>query len=147
MKSIQDIFGSNSYKTQLQSDQWKAFTKDVRSSRNFCECCRQSGLELQVHHLFYDFNRKLWEYSQEDVIVLCSDCHDQIHEQLKQFRKYVFRHLNGQSFRVLNGALAVALTKYDPMVFTHALAEFVSNANLVENHARAWAESTPEASS
>ena len=143
MKSIGEIFGSTSYASQIKDERWTAFAAGIRKQRNFCECCRRSGIVLQVHHLFYEFNRNLWDYDGDEVIVLCESCHKDIHEQLKQFRKHVFRYLNGQSFKVLNGALAVGLTTYDPLTFCHALAEFVSNKRLVENHARAWAEETP----
>lgn len=146
MKSIGQILGSQSYQDQINSDQWRDFASGIKRSRDFCECCRRSDVVLQVHHLFYAFEKKLWEYDPSDVIVLCSGCHKEIHEQLKSFRKHVFRYLNGQSFKILNGALAVAVTQYDPLVFVHALAEFVSNPRLVENHARAWNQLRPTVS-
>lgn len=138
MKSLSDILSGNSYKQQVGSSQWRNFAAAVRSKRKACECCRRSDVELHVHHLFYDFKKNLWEYDDDEVIVLCRGCHEEIHEQLKKFRKFVFRYLNGQTFQVLNGALAVALTQYNPIIFTHALAEFVSNPRLVQNHADAW---------
>ncbi len=138
MKSIGQILNNSSYLNQLTDERWSSFSSSIRASRKFCECCRRADVELQVHHLFYDFDRKLWEYGQDEVVVLCSGCHKEIHEQLKSFRKHVFKYLNGQSFKILNGALAVGLTQYDPLVFVHALAEFSGNKRLVENHARAW---------
>ncbi len=138
MKNIGEILSSSSYAEQINDSRWRDFASSIRRNRNFCECCRRSDVVLQVHHLFYDFNRKLWEYDNGDVIVLCKSCHDEIHAELKTFRKHVFRYLSGRTFKILNGALAVGLTQYDPLVFVHALAEFVSNVGLVNNHAKAW---------
>ncbi len=141
MKTIGNILSAgNSYSDQINDDRWREFSQRVRSSRNFCECCKRADVTLQVHHLFYDFERKLWEYSDGEVVVLCQACHHEIHEGLKVFRKHIFRHLNGRTIKVLNAALAVGLTQYDSDLFIYALAEFATNKRLVENHARAWGE-------
>lgn len=140
MKSLASILNPT-YKQLLGADDWKAFAENIKSTRNACDCCkhpRSKEKQLHVHHLFYDMDRKPWEYDSTEVIVLCSDCHNGIHDQLQQFRKHVFRYLQPRHFQVLNGALAVVLTKYDPLTFVHALAEFVSNERLVNSHAAAW---------
>lgn len=142
MKSIGQILGSESYKRQLSDPRWHTFAGSIRAKRNYCEVCRRTDVALQVHHTFYDFDRQLWDYGENEVMVLCVGCHRELHDELTQFRKWVFKYLNPQSFRVLNGALAVGLTQYDPLVFVHALAEFVSNPNLVKNHAAAWGMSS-----
>lgn len=138
MKSIKQILSRSSYSEQINSDEWRSFAKGIRRDRNYCECCRRSDIQLQVHHIFYDFDRKLWEYEAGEVMVLCVGCHQSITDELKQFRKHVFKYFNGPTLKILNGALAVAMTQYDPAVFVHALAEFVGNQRLVENHAKAW---------
>lgn len=138
MKSIRQILNSSSYSEQINSDEWRSFAQGIRRGRNYCECCKRSDIQLQVHHLFYDFDRKLWEYGAGEVMVLCVGCHQSITAELKQFRKHVFKYFSGPNLKILNGALSVAMTQYDPTVFVHALAEFVGNARLVENHAKAW---------
>jgi hypothetical protein len=138
MKNVAQIINGSSYLSQLNSKEWKQFSKIVREQRNFCECCRMGDRQLQVHHLFYEPDRQLWEYTNEEVVVLCESCHKEIHEQLKRFRKFVFRYLTPNTFQILNGCLAVGLTRYDPLVFLHAFAEFTGNENLVNNHARAY---------
>jgi hypothetical protein len=122
----------------MDSDEWWAFAKEVRENHPFCAYCRRADVKLNVHHIFYDWNRKLWEYEPDEVMVLCESCHKEMHEQLYAFRKHVFKKLTPQAFRVINGALAVAVEQYDPLVFAHALCEFVSNDHLVNNHANAW---------
>lgn len=141
MKVTGGSFSTNSldrYRNELATPEWSNFSSRIRKTRNYCECCRRQDVVLNVHHIFHDPERSLWEYEPEALIVLCEKCHRELHEQLKAFRKCVFRKLKPQCFRVLNGALAVALEQYDPLVFCHALAEFVSNPHLVQKYAEAW---------
>jgi hypothetical protein len=138
MKTVKQIIKSNSYANQLDSEPWKKFSRSIRSLRDVCECCRQKHGPLQVHHLFYDPQRQPWEYTNEEVMVLCKACHDGIHQELQSFRKYVFRYLNPSNFALLNASLAVGLTKYKPVIFVHAMAEFVANERLVDNHAKSY---------
>lgn len=132
--------GTIGYKAQLESPEWAAFSTKVKSSCPHCAHCRRSDRALSVHHVFYDWKRMAWEYSPGEVIVLCDVCHREMGEQLSVFRKHVFGKLNSQSFKILNGALLVALTQYDPLTFCHALCDFVSNKGMVERFAKAWSE-------
>jgi hypothetical protein len=127
-----------SYGEKLKDDRWKTFSTNFRREQgNTCRICRRNDLETQVHHIFYAPDKEPWE-SYGDVILLCTPCHKAMHDEYNKFRRYVFAHLTPQTFRVLNGALAVALSKYDNLTFVHALSEIVSNPRLIENHARAW---------
>lgn len=146
MKPLSQILGKGGqWSQQLSTDEWKGFAKGVRSRRgNACECCRRTNLELNVHHAFYDPNLKPWEYGDDDVVLLCHQRHQEIHEQLKKFRRYVFKYLTPQSFRVLNGALAVGLTQYDPLRFCYALAEMAGSPGSVERFCEAWINTPPK---
>lgn len=135
-----EILGKNSYQSQLASEKWNEFSKQIRATRNFCECCRQANKTLQVHHLFYEPGKNLWEYADGDLLVLCRECHQELHSQLKMFRKITFRYLTPRMFQLVNAALRSGLTKYDPLTYCHALCEFTENKRLIENHARAWYE-------
>lgn len=144
MISIGEILGKNTYQSQIASDEWKSFSSLIRSHRNFCECCRQGNKTLQVHHLFYEPGRKLWEYSDGEVLVLCRECHQQLHDELKIFRKVVFRRLSPRMFHLVNGALLEGLSTCDPLTFCHAFAEFAKNKRLIENHARVFTDKTAQ---
>lgn len=138
MPSLKQLLKADKYTAKLQSEQWQSFSRSVRKERNFCEVCKRKDVTLQVHHLFYDGSREPWEYGASEVVVLCSGCHQQIHEQLNLFRRFVFGKMTPGVFQILNGALSVAFDKYDPLVFAHALAEFVSTPSMVERYAKAW---------
>lgn len=140
MRTVASVLGKASYDEQISSPHWLAFSKKMLAKFDACQCCHRSDIRRQVHHLFYDWERKLWEYDEKEVVVLCELCHRELHDGLKDFRKYVFRFLTPKALKTLNGALAVGLTQYDPLIFVHALAEFVSNKQLVENHAKAWSK-------
>jgi hypothetical protein len=139
MKSLGSILKQSSYSQLLSTDEWRNFASSVRQRKgNFCQMCKRGGLITQVHHVFYESTRSITDYQDDELMVLCEGCHKDVHEQLRAFRKHVFGKMNAASFKILNGALAVAFEMYDPLVFSHALAEFVGNQGLVENHAKAW---------
>lgn len=139
LHTVGGLVARTPYGKELQDARWDEFSHQTRIAKgNVCEICRLGDKPTQVHHPFYDRRRKPWEYSCAEVMLLCEDCHNQIHEQLQSFRRNVFGKLTPRAFQVLNGALAVGLSKYSPEVLAHAIAEFVANPRLIERHARAW---------
>lgn len=67
------------YEKQLQDKRWKAFRKFVFAVRgNKCEICGGTHV-LQVHHPKYISGRRAWEYTCNEVQVLCHDCHEKVH--------------------------------------------------------------------
>lgn len=139
---VSEILAKTNYQKELDTPEWKSFTGNIKKQVGYCECCKRSNVGLEVHHIFYERDRKPWEYDKSEVVVLCRACHGQLHIHLKNFRKFVFGKMNPQVFQILNGALAVAFDKYDPLVFAHALAEFVSTRSMVERYAQAWGMSS-----
>lgn len=68
-----------SYNEQLKDKRWFAFRSFIFSVRGkVCECCGAST-RLQVHHPKYVYGKKAWEYTCNDVMVVCRDCHQKIH--------------------------------------------------------------------
>ena len=71
--------GHQLYKDQLKDPRWDAFKKFVLIVRKRrCEICG-SKEGLQVHHPQYIAGRKAWEYTCNEVQVLCRDCHRKVH--------------------------------------------------------------------
>ena len=67
------------YSDQLNDTRWKYFRNFVFAVRGKeCEMCGSTKF-LQVHHLSYISGRKAWEYTCNDVIVVCGKCHKKIH--------------------------------------------------------------------
>ena len=82
-----DRLGYKSYKEYLQSQHWLV-TKDYfyshsqrilmmrRSGGICCEFCRTKG-KVNLHHKTYE---RLGNERCTDLIILCDDCHQQIHD-------------------------------------------------------------------
>jgi hypothetical protein len=124
---------------------WKEFSARVRTFHaNVCASCRASNKTTQVHHWKYHPGRNPWEYDMGEVVLLCGGCHDKFHELLQDFRKYIFPRVPANAFQVLNGALAVGLSKHDPLVLMYAIASLVASPGSVQRFADAWTKAPNE---
>ena len=64
---------STEYLEYLQSPHWKQLRQECLEFAGFtCERCRKVSGELHVHHLTYEH---LWDEWEDDLQVLCPDCH------------------------------------------------------------------------
>lgn len=67
------------YEEQLKDKRWEAFRKFVFVVRGKkCEMCGGTHI-LQVHHPKYKGGRLAWEYTCNEVQVLCKECHEKVH--------------------------------------------------------------------
>lgn len=79
------------YADLLQTQEWEDFRQYIfRVRGTTCEWCRNPNARpLQVHHKYYlkyHGQRYLpWQYSPNDVMVVCKQCHQAIH------RKYTIK--------------------------------------------------------
>lgn len=70
-----------SYTQQLNDSRWHSFRKHILSVRGHrCELCG-SKQSIQIHHPVYFNGRKAWEYTCNEVVVLCQDCHKAVHNK------------------------------------------------------------------
>lgn len=65
----------SAYNVYLQGDHWKKFREETIKERKKCEHCGTED-NLIVHHKSY---LNLGNEKPEDVLVLCDDCHKNIH--------------------------------------------------------------------
>ena len=74
---------SKSYQEKLQVPRWKKFSETVKNHYgNKCWSCG-SEENLQSHHKFYKSNSDVWDYKLEDMICLCGNCHELLHQVKK----------------------------------------------------------------
>lgn len=69
------------YKEYLISKHWLSFRKEILSKRFYCERCgvkKKQGVVFNLHHTNY---LCLWAEKDEDIVVLCQDCHAIIHKK------------------------------------------------------------------
>jgi hypothetical protein len=75
------------YTQQLAHPLWQRRRLEMLSAADWkCTHCRESDQQLHVHHRQYFKGRMAWEYSNEELQVLCSTCHEHLHvvdEQIK----------------------------------------------------------------
>lgn len=67
------------YDEFLKDPRWFAFRQFIFAVRGHkCEDCGSTE-RLQVHHIAYKRGLLPWEYTCNDVKVLCRDCHKKVH--------------------------------------------------------------------
>lgn len=77
------------YKEQLKSPKWQKKRLEIMERDGFqCQCCYDRDEELTVHHKKYIKGRMSWEYD-EELITLCTECHENIHK-LEKLGSYLF---------------------------------------------------------
>ena len=77
-----------SYSEQLKHPSWQKRRLEVLSEADFtCQGCYDKETTLHVHHKQYFSGRMAWEYSNDELIVLCEDCHDDAHKSIDEIRR------------------------------------------------------------
>ena len=67
------------YQRLLKTNEWKEFRcKVLIEKKAYCHQCGNRK-KLQVHHLRYYPNTLPWEYNMDDVVLLCDECHTNVH--------------------------------------------------------------------
>jgi hypothetical protein len=71
-----------SYAEQLKHPNWQRKRLEVLESADWaCEQCDGRDVTLHVHHRRYVKGRMAWEYSEQELQVLCEPCHHLQHEK------------------------------------------------------------------
>jgi hypothetical protein len=74
---------SEEYYDYFESDEWKIKKNKLKSQRgNVCEHCGIEIKNLEGHHTTYD---NFGDEDDEDIILLCKDCHNYMHQDLEFF--------------------------------------------------------------
>lgn len=85
------------YKKQLEDEKWQVKRRKILQRDGFK--CTQCGYEdnLHVHHLYYVYFRKAWQYPHNALITLCGKCHSKWHEEHElEFRDSIYSKPNKQ---------------------------------------------------
>lgn len=68
------------YNDYLKDPKWQKKRLEIFNRDNWaCQLCGNSDKTLSIHHKKYQKNFKPWEYDNDDLITLCSDCHTKFH--------------------------------------------------------------------
>lgn len=84
------------YSKDLQNGQWQKKRLEILQRDNFkCLCCGSAN-SLVVHHLFYKYGLKPWQYPNDSLVTLCELCHTKLHDELSEKAgKLAFELLTG----------------------------------------------------
>lgn len=69
------------YSEKLKNPKWQRKRLEIMQRDNFeCHICGNSKETLNVHHLYYDKGKDVWDYPNEALITLCESCHESMHQ-------------------------------------------------------------------
>jgi len=72
------------YSKDLQNGQWQKKRLEIMQRDDFkCLCCKSKD-SLVVHHLYYKYGMKPWQYKNDSLVTLCSKCHTKLHDELAE---------------------------------------------------------------
>jgi len=124
------------YEQQLNDTRWKLKANNIRKRDNHeCQVCGAKKKQLDVHHIRYVSGREAWDYDDGDLVTLCHECHEEIHdcqdfENLIEGGYYYDKTLEG---------VGVVERKYSNSVEFHACWTEVAQ-NEGEDHGRLYYE-------
>ena len=99
-----------SYYSQYNSQARIALSTRLKQERGCCEHCGSQS-NLSTHHKVYYSGRKVHEYEDEDLIVLCQPCHDDITEFADRVWMLALDFNPDQARRLYNLVVAVSENK------------------------------------
>lgn len=70
------------YKSYLRTPHWQRVKRAAYGKLGrVCHACGYANKEIHVHHLSY---KNRGREDMEDLMLLCKDCHEMVHEKMKQ---------------------------------------------------------------
>lgn len=75
---------------QYKHPEWQKKRLEILDKAEWCcQKCYSSEDELHVHHRRYIKGRKVWEYSANELIVLCEQCHKETHKDQDDLKELI----------------------------------------------------------
>jgi len=69
------------YSDKLRDPRWQRKRLEALDAADWaCASCSADELTLHVHHRRYIKGREVWDYSLDELAVLCENCHTIVHE-------------------------------------------------------------------
>ena len=82
--------GMKDYKSQYLHPKWQKRRLEMLESADYqCQSCEDTEKTLHVHHKRYIKGRDVWDYADDDLEVLCVDCHKHEHWQKDELNKMI----------------------------------------------------------
>lgn len=80
------------YTLLLKDPRWKQRADYIKKRDRYtcCDCNKNTGIILSVHHLFYLPGKLPWEVPDSFLVTLCLDCHEKRHEN-KSIKDFIYK--------------------------------------------------------
>lgn len=128
MNHISDFIRESEYDSEV----WRWKSAAVRKGAgNQCQICKRTDKITHVHHWCYVPGKKIDQYENWQLALLCEDCHEAMHQQLNVFRRMVFSKQTPRSFKLLNAALVEGLSKTDALTLSYAILGLMNRPGFV----------------
>lgn len=75
------------YWEKLQDPRWQKKRLEAMQAKDFCcEICGDSESTLNVHHKEYFKDHDPWQYTTDQLSVLCEICHENLHSKIEPLK-------------------------------------------------------------
>ena len=89
----------SNYSELLKDPRWqKKRLKILERDKFTCQLCGDKETTLNVHHKYYDKDKKPWEYPDKSLVTLCKDCHITEHESAIEYKDLLIKTLFGLGY-------------------------------------------------
>lgn len=112
LRRVQDLLPQPeklSWSQMLKCQEWIDLRRQTIRDHPFCKSCRRADVVLNAHHPVYD-GRKPWEYSTQELVVLCSACHTSMHKAIDVMRINL-SNMNATDAMALSGLIKMSVEK------------------------------------
>lgn len=133
--SFTETFFTNrimTYKEKLLDPRWQKKRLEILERDKWhCQSCCSNTKTLHVHHLDYISGNDPWDYSNEYLITLCYDCHEEVGRERKIFEERIIKsfRLNFKNSFDQNCAADVFEKYNDIQGIIYLLWELINNQN------------------
>jgi 5-methylcytosine-specific restriction endonuclease McrA len=81
----------STFKKQYESPKWQKKRLEIMKRDDFtCQLCGATDKQLDVHHIYYEKDKMIWELDNECYVTLCKDpCHKEAHTYIKKLSSLI----------------------------------------------------------
>jgi hypothetical protein len=87
------------YSEKLKDPRWQKLRLKILERDEWrCQRCFDEESTLMVHHLIYEKGKEPWEASPDNLLTVCSVCHEVEHESRSYYEKELINQLKAKGF-------------------------------------------------
>jgi hypothetical protein len=96
----------SSFSQQYKHPLWQKKRLEMLEAADYaCQSCFDNETLLHVHHKQYFAGRKVWEYDANELLVLCENCHKDVHAETATI-KSIIASISPDGYKAVIGLLS-----------------------------------------